>query len=87
MTPAMYSMTQETTGLAAEVLERLEECGVREDTGLGYMEFFDWYAECDVHELARAAQELLGEDTCAAEVESLCAADRYKLALRVWGAM
>lgn len=54
---------------------------VPEDTGDGFMEFFDWLAGTSKKELANLAE------LHVAEVESLSSADHYKLAIKVWSTL
>ncbi len=60
-----------------------------EDTGLGYMEFFDWLAGCSDEELFSLGSEYnVGYAPAVyAEVGCLTPLQRHEYGLRIWGAM
>lgn len=86
-TPVQFS-PEGTRDIRDEVADLLEEMSQPEDTGLGFMEYFDWLAMCSPKELIAVARTLGidgGHDE--ASYEELCAADREIFAKRVWAAM
>lgn len=63
------------------LIERLEVLAIPENTGIGYMEFFDWLAGTDNYELATLA------NCPVMEIEELTQIDRHKRALKIWQSM
>lgn len=75
-----------------EILELLEEKSQPEDTGIGYMEFFDWLAGVTDEELTLVADTLLPEPFPNPEHTKVWALpltpeQRENLGKRVWAAM
>lgn len=63
-----------------------------EDTGHGYMEFFDWWAGCTAHELTATAKEYVvmmpdGSELHPASYETMMRIDQEKFAKQIWAAM
>lgn len=90
-TPVQFSSAA-ARDIRDEVADLLEETSQPEDTGDGYMEYFDWMALCKPAELVAAARAYgIRMADCSepdvATYEALCAADREIFAKRVWAAM
>lgn len=70
--------------LRDEVDDLLTERGVPEDTGIGYMEFFDWLAQCSNAELSVLAMALESAEERYVALGALAVDNREACGLVIW---